>query len=308
VAVRNFLGVFGHVVLDHILAVPRLPSTDTSVRVIDRRTYYGGTGANVARIAARLGVPTALASYVGEDFPAEYRRALERDRVDCTDLRAVQGASTPSAWIFTAPGGKQTTVIDQGPMWSAHRRPVPEHTIRSAAVVHLGTGRPQYHRKVAAVAAKLGKTIAFDPSQEITYAYSRETFLALLRRADLFFGNRVEVDTALRFARMKAPKDLLRYVDQVIVTLGRRGSVVITREDGTHRIPRVPPKRVADVTGAGDAYRAGFYAGMSRGFDARRCGILGAATASFVLESRGTQTAIPTWDAVVARASPFGDF
>lgn len=307
-ALRNFLGVFGHVVLDHILAVPRLPSTDTSVRVIDRSLYYGGTGANVARIAARLGVPSALASYVGEDFPADYRRALEADRVDCTDLRAVKGAMTPSAWIFTAPGGKQTTVIDQGPMWGAHLRPVPEHTVRSSAVVHLGTGRPQYHRKVAALAAKLGKMIAFDPSQEITYAYTREPFLALVRHANLFFGNEVEVATALRFARMKAPKDLLKYVDQVVMTLGRKGSVVISREDGVHRIPRVPPRRVADVTGAGDAYRAGYYAGMSRGYDPARCGLLGATTASFVLETRGTQTTIPTWDDVLDRASRYDAF
>lgn len=307
-ALRNFLGVFGHVVLDHILAVPRLPSTDTSVRVIDRSLYYGGTGANVARIAARLGVPSALASWVGEDFPADYRRALESDRVDCTDLRALDGAMTPSAWIFTAPGGKQTTVIDQGPMWTAHLRPVPEHTVRSAAVVHLGTGRPQYHRKVAALAAELGKMIAFDPSQEITYAYTRESFLALIRRANLFFGNQVEVSTALRFARLKAPKDLLKYVDQVVVTLGRKGSVVISREDGTRRVPRVPPKRVADVTGAGDAYRAGYYAGMSRGYDPARCGVLGAATASFVLETRGTQTTIPTWDDVLGRASRYDAF
>jgi len=307
-AVKTFLGVFGHVVLDHILSVPRLPRPDTSVRVIDRSRYFGGTAGNIARIAARLGVPTAIASFVGEDFPEDYRRALERDRVDCTDLRVVRGTTTPSAWIFTAPGGKQTTVIDQGPMWGAHRQPVPEHTVRTSAIVHLGTGRPQSHRRVAALAAKLGKTIALDPSQEITYAYTRESFLPLLRRAHLFFGNEVEVATALRFARLREPKDLLRYVEQVVVTRGRRGSVVITQDEGTHRIPRVLPRRVVDVTGAGDGYRAGFYAGMSRGYDPRRCGVLGAAAASFVLESRGTQTAMPSWGAVVARASPYDEF
>lgn len=307
-AVRNFLGVFGHVVLDHILSVPRLPSPDTTVRVVDRNVYFGGTGGNVARIAARLGVPTALASFVGEDFPPEYRRALEADGVDLTDLRAVRGAHTPSAWVFSAPGGKQTTVIDQGPMWTAHRRPLPEHTVRSAEIVHLGTGRPAYHAKVARLAAKLGKTIALDPAQEITYAYTRDSFLALLRRADLFFGNEVEVRTALRFARLREPRDLLRFVDQVVVTLGRRGSLVITREEGTSRIPRITPRRVSDVTGAGDAYRAGYYAGMRRGYDPRRCGLLGSATASFVLEARGPQTAIPSWDAVMARASRSGQF
>jgi len=307
-AVRNFLGVYGHVVLDHILAVHRLPVPDATVRVLDRNDHFGGTAGNVARFAARLGVRTALASFVGEDFPEAYRRALAADGVDLADLRVVRGATTPSAWIFTAPRGKQTTVIDQGPMWDAHRRALPEHAVRSAAVVHLGTGRPAYIGKVARLAAKLGKTIAFDPSQEITYAYSRESFLPILRRAHLFFGNESEVRTALRFARLRKPADLLEHVGLVAMTLGRRGSVVFTREDGAHRIPRVPPRRVVDVTGAGDAYRAGFYAGMSRGLDPERCGLLGSAAASFAVEAQGTQTNVPRWEDVVRRASRFASF
>jgi len=289
-------------------AVPILPVPDRTVRVLAREVHFGGTGGNIARIASRLGVRTALASFVGEDFPPEYREALAADGVDVTDLRVVRGATTPSAWIFTNPRGAQTTVIDQGPMWDAHRRRLPEHTVRSAQVVHLATGRPEYHLRVARLAAKLGRTIAFDPAQEISYAYSRTSFLALLRRARFFFGNDAEVRIALKFAGLRNPKGLLRFVEQVIVTRGRKGSVVITREAGVERIPRVPPRRLVDVTGAGDAYRAGFYAGLSRGYEPRRCGLLGSAVASFALEARGTQTAIPTWEKTVARARKFDSF
>ena len=307
-AVKNYLGVFGHVVLDHILAVPTLPVPDRTVRVLARDRTFGGTGGNIARIAARLGVPTALASFVGEDFPAAYRRALERDGVDLTDLRLVRGAAMPTAWIFTDPKGNQATVIDQGPMWDAHRRPLPEHTVRSAQLVHLGTGRPEYHERVARLADELGKTIAFDPSQEISYAYTRASFMRLLRRAHLFFGNEAEVDVALRLAGLRSPPQLLRYVDQVVVTRGRKGSLVVTRGDGIHAIPRVRIRRVRDVTGAGDAYRAGFYAGLARGYDPVRCGLLGSAAASFVVEARGTQTRLPAWDRLVARARRAGEF
>ncbi len=307
-ATRNYLGVFGHVVLDHILTVPRLPSPDTSIRVIDRDRYFGGTGGNVARFAARLGVRTALASFVGDDFPDAYRRALAADRVDLTDLRVVPGTQTSSAWVFTAPGGKQTTVIDQGPMWTAHRHPVAEHTVRTSHVVHLGTGRPEHLAKVANLARKLGKTIALDPSQEITYAYTRNSFRRLLGHADLFFGNETEVRFALKFMGLREPADLLDHVGQVVVTLGRRGSVVHSRDAGTDRIPRIAPRRVVDVTGAGDGYRAGYYAGMSRGYEPRRCGLLGSAVASFVVEARGTQTNIPSWAAVVRRARRFAEF
>ena len=301
-AVTNFLGVYGHVAIDHIVAVPHLPRPNSSIELTNRVRRYGGTAGNVARIAARLGVKAALASFVGEDFPDDYRRALKADGVDLTDLRAVPGYATPTVWIFSDPKGNQTAVVDQGPMRDAAKLALLTHAVESSRIVHLGTGRPESYRKVAALAARLGKDIAFDPSQEIHYVYTATAFRGLLRRATYFFGNEGEVRAALRLTGLQRPRDLLRYVDVIVRTRGARGSEVTTA-DGTTAIPAVRPKRIVDVTGAGDAYRAGFYAGLSRGYDASRCALLGSTVASFVVEAAGTQTNIPSWDEVRSRAS-----
>jgi len=306
-AVTNFLGVYGHVAVDHILAVPHLPEPNSSISVTTRVRHYGGTGGNIGRIAARLGVPTALASFVGADFPGDYRSALESDGVDLTDLRSVPGYGTPTVWIFSDPKGNQTAVVDQGPMAHASKFDLLTHAVESSKVVHLGTGRPAYYRRVAALATRLGRDVAFDPSQEIHYVYSSASLLGLLRRADYFFGNEGEVVAALRFARLRRTRDLLRYVNVVVRTLGERGSEV-TEADGTTAIPALRPRRVVDVTGAGDAYRAGFYAGLHRGYDPVRCAVLGTSVASFVVESAGTQTNIPAWDDALARASRHARF
>ena len=303
----NFLGVFGHVILDYIANLEALPAPNTSVQILDRRRFFGGTGGNIARISARLDVPTALASFVGEDFPTEYREALEGDGVDLTDLRQVRGVSTPTAWIFTDRRGNQIAIVDQGPMKSAGKYGVLAHTVRSSEIVHLGTGRPEYYLKVAALAAKLGKRIAFDPSQEIHYVYTRETFRRLLGYAQMFFGNEVEMKRALGFVRRKRPADLLEWVDVVVMTRGAKGSTILSNE-GTVNVPPIHSRKVVDVTGAGDAYRAGFYAGLFRGFDLYRCGLVGSAVAGFVIERRGTQTNIPTWSKAVARASRHASF
>ncbi len=301
-AVTNFLGVFGHVAIDHIIDVPHLPRPNASIQLTSRARHYGGTGGNVARIAAHLGVPTALASFVGEDFPKDYRGALEDDGVDLADLREVPGYATPTVWIFSDPQGNQTAVVDQGPMRHAASFELLTHAVESSRLVHLGTGRPEYYRRVAALATKLGKDIAFDPSQEIHYVYTASTFTALLRRARYFFGNESEVRRALRLARLRTVRDLLRHVDIVVRTRGGRGSEVTT-DEGTTRVPAIRPRRAVDVTGAGDAFRAGFYAGLFRGHDPVRCAVLGSAVASFVIEAAGTQTNIPTWSQALARAS-----
>ena len=306
-AVRNYLGAFGHVVLDVIVTVPKLPGPNTSIQILDRRLYFGGTAGNLARAAGRLGVRTSLASFVGTDFPRDYLAALQADGVDVRDLRPVRGASTPTAWVFSDRRGNQMAIIDQGPMSAATGMPLLRHSIRDVALVHLGTGRPEYYMRVAEVATELDRTIAFDPSQEIHYVYRPALFRALLDRATYFFGNEAEILRARRFVRATATEDLLRHAEVVVATLGARGSVVITRE-GRIRIPRVRPARVVDVTGAGDAFRAGFYAGLARGYDLRRCGILASAVASYVVEAKGTQTHLPTWAQTLRRARRHASF
>jgi len=243
--VKNFVGVFGHVVMDYIVTLRRLPKPNTSIEILDRQRYFGGTGGNLARAAARLGVKASLASFVGDDFPDDYRTALHKDGVDTADLRAVRGANTPTAWVFSDSRGNQMAVIDQGPMKEAARFPVLRHSVRDVELVHLATGRPEYYVRVAELAESLGRTIAFDPSQEIHYVYTPRLFRALLSRSKYFFGNETEIVRAKRLARVTSTEGLLRITTVVVATLGSRGSAVYTRE-GRIRIPRVPPGRRRD--------------------------------------------------------------
>jgi len=307
VALKNFLGVFGHVVLDHIISVPKLPEPNTSIQILHSQRYFGGTGGNLARSAARLGVRTSLASFVGPDFPADYREALRRDGVDLRDLRVVRPGTTPTAWNFSDRHGNQIALVDQGAMKKAAVAPLHRHSVKDVDLVHIGTGPPAYYLRVADLAKDLDRTIAFDPSQEIHYVYRQGAFRRLLKASTYFFGNEAEIEAAKRLVRATSTADLLQYADVIIATQGSRGSLIVSRSLRI-RIPRVRPDRVVDVTGAGDAYRAGFYAGLFRGYDLRRCGIVASATASFVVEARGTQTQLPRWPHVIRRARRHASF
>lgn len=294
--------MYGHVVLDQIITVPRLPRPNTSINVLDSTRYFGGTAGNLARWAASLGVRTSLAAFVGDDFPQDYRQALRKSGVDLTDLRMVRGEKTPAAWIFGERGGDQMAVIDQGAMLGAAARAMQTHAVRNSRLVHLMTGRPAYYRRIAVLARRLGKEVAVDPSQEIHYVYTAADLKALLRGARYFFGNEAEVRQAMKFLRLRSPRALAERIPVLVHTMGARGSVI--HADGeTFKIPRFRPKRIVDVSGAGDAYRSGFYAGLSRGYDLRGCGILGAAAASFAVETVGTQTNIPSWGRLQGRAA-----
>jgi adenosine kinase len=49
------------------------------------------------------------------------------------------------------------------------------------------------------------------------------------------------------------------------------------------------PDSVDDPTGAGDAYRAGFFTGIALGYSLQICGQMGSVAASYAIETYGTQ-------------------
>ncbi len=299
---NNFLGVFGHVNIDMILELSKLPAPNTSIEIDSKKLYFGGTGANIARWSAKLGVPTSLASFVGEDFPDNYWEALKTDGVDLTDLPIMAGYSTPTCWIMTDAEQNQVAFMDQGPMKNMGDHPIAQYTIDTCENIHVGTGRPEYYEGIMLAAREKEKRIFFDPAQEIHYVYDPASFRKLLDMSDVFFANQNEMTTALKYMGLESKEELLDHVDMLVLTLGKDGSQIITSDDVID-IPTVAPRAVMDPTGAGDAYRAGFYAGMNKGLSLELCGNLGAITASFALENKGPQENIPTWEDVLARAN-----
>jgi sugar/nucleoside kinase (ribokinase family) len=303
---ENFLGVFGHVVVDNIFSVSELPKPNSSIATSGYEIVYGGTAGNIAMVASKLGVKTGLASFIGEGFPKGYERVLKKAGIDLHDLNVVEGYSTPQAWIFSDPNQNQMTFIDQGPMKDAADFDLLKHTIESSRIIHIGTGRPEYYQKVVDLASSLNKEISFDPAQELSYVYTPESFRNIIQKANYFFGNEGEIQTAMAYLNLKEERELLDFVDVLIATKGGRGSAIIT-QDARLFIPSIAPDSVKDATGAGDAYRAGFFAGLQRESDLKRCGLIGSATASFIVEEKGPQTNIPSWKQIEERIERLQD-
>jgi sugar/nucleoside kinase (ribokinase family) len=298
---ENFLGVFGHTNLDFIMDVESMPRPDSSTQVTNVRRYFGGTGANIAMLASAMGVKSSLASFVGKDFPGDFRSALVGAGVDISDLVEVVGYMTPTCRILNGPEGSQMCIMDQGPMGVMDDFKVARHTIESSEIVHIGTGRPAYYKRVMSAASKAGKRIHFDPGQELGYVYTKKDFADMLAMSDLLFANQHELSIAMKYLGIRKAEKLLDRVGILVVTYGKDGSIIMTPAGETY-IPARKPRKFVDPTGAGDAYRAGFYAGLSRGLDLESCGKLGAAAASFAIEVRGPVGSLPGWEEVSQRA------
>ncbi len=289
----GFLTVFGHTNIDYLAAVDRLPGPDESMAFEGPVRALGGTAANIAVVAATLGAPVALASFVGPDFPEAFRTFLRRRRVDLRHLVVVPGATTPVCWIFTDPDERQVAFINQGAALQGAEWPVDRRSVEGSEVVHFATGPPAFHLRAGALAAGLGRHVAFDPGQELAYVWTPALFKRMLKLSDTLFLNDSERRTALRYLRLRKDRDLLNHVDALVLTHGRRGSEFLgARERLTQ--PAVPAKRLVNTTGAGDAFRGGLYAARWRGLDNADQLRWGAAAASFVVETASGPEAAPS--------------
>ncbi len=298
-----FLSVFGHTAYDIILQVAEKPKLNSSTKVLSRVKRRGGTAANIAMMSSEMDVNVRLVSFVGEDFDEGYMKSLKKAGVDTSDLQRVKGKDTPTCWIVSLPGGEQMAFIDQGAMENIDDYEVPTDSITLPEIIHIGTGKPSYYSRVMDLGAKKGKKIAFDPGQELRYVYDPSKFKKMLSMSDIFFCNSSEYSLALEYIGGSKLEDLHSYVGIIVITKGKDGSTLITDEGVVH-IPSYVPKKIVEPTGAGDAYRAGFYAGFSRGLSLERCCELGSARASFTLEQAGPQESHVDWEKLTIRLKP----
>jgi nucleoside kinase len=263
-----FLAVCGHTNLDVLMRVRDLPQAGRSTPVLERRTARGGNGANIAIHAGSLGVPVRLWSRVGGDFPDAWRADLEAAGVDLRAFATEPSLPTPTCYIFTDLLDRQAFAVDQGPMAAMGEHPPPTELLDGmprGAWLHLSTGDPLAYAPIADAAVKQGVRVSLDPGQEISFRYSERELSGLLSFADLLFVNEAELRTACEILGLTMAEDLLRFVDAVVVTRGAKGASLYRVGAKTVHANAFPVDRALDPTGAGDAFRSGWYAALKDG-------------------------------------------
>ena len=141
--------------------------------------------------------------------------------------------------------------------------------------------------RAAHVAHGAGRRVALSLSDAFCVDRHRAAFRALVAgHVDILFANETEVcslyeENTFEAAARHAGRD----VALAALTRSADGSVILS---GDERIEVLAaPAQVVDTTGAGDAYAAGFLAGMAKGRSLAACGVLGSKAAAAVIGALG---------------------
>jgi adenosine kinase len=131
------------------------------------------------------------------------------------------------------------------------------------------------------------RPFAADPSQQIA-RMDGPGLRELVDGARYLFTNEYERALLIRKTGW-TQEEVLRHVGTWVVTTGPDGAIIDSLGRPPLHVKAAIAGRLADPTGVGDAFRAGFLAGVSWGLAAERSAQVGCVMASLVLETTGTQ-------------------
>lgn len=274
--------VVGHTAIDHISKVPHLPKANCSTHITDRRIYFGGGASNIAAGIAMLGEPVTLHSCIGSDFTgSDYDRWMQKLGIR-REFFEVADAHTPTAFMFTDENGDQMTFFEWGASRAFATADAP-----ALPFVHMATADPDFNCRVA----EKSEFVSFDPGQDVFW-YTKEQLASIISNTDILFANQHEARQMCETLGITR-QELIAQVKIAVFTMSGDGSHLY--EGGKEYFIPVVPVTLADPTGAGDSYRAGFLSACVRGYPPLTCCRIGTVTASFVVEHAGCQTHLPDW-------------
>ncbi len=291
--------ITGSVATDHLMTFPgkftdslvadQLHTISLSFLVDDLQVRRGGVGANIAFGLGTLEVSPVLLAAVGADF-ADYRSWLERHGVDTSFVQVSDVAHTARFVCTTDAAHNQIASFYPGAMAEARNIEIEPVASRLGGLdlVLVGPNDPEAMLRHTQECRERGIPFAADPSQQLA-GMAGEDIRHLIDGAAYLFTNEYEAALTEQKTGWSAA-EILDRVGVRVTTLGKDGAKIETRDGEVARVSVLPREvRLADPTGVGDAFRAGFLAGLVWGVSPQRCAEVGSMLATYVIETIGTQ-------------------
>lgn len=283
--------------MDFIAYLDKFPEPGETVLGKGFATLHGGKGANQAVAASRLGAVCYLISKVGDDFVGEsiIENAakngvvvdnIKRDARSHSGVALIYVSAIGENMIAVAPG--VDSLISEEDVFSARDAIASSDMVVAQLEIPVNTA--EFSMRFAKGA---GRKTLLNP------APASELSEGVFRYIDFITPNKVEL---AKLSRMKVEDDasileaagslLEKGVGCVLVTLGKRGSMLVTRSR-QELIPAYDVK-VVDTVGAGDAFNGALAVALSAGCDILDASKFANLVASIKVTRRGAQEGLPS--------------
>ena len=293
------IAVTGSIATDYLMTFPgrfseqlvaeQLDRVSLSFLVDELEVRRGGVAANIAFGLARLGLSPLLVGAVGEDFNTDYRAWLSRHGVDTSGVHVSELRHSARFMCTTDEDQNQMASFYTGAMEEARfieLAPLADR-VGELDLVVISPNDPLAMVRHTEECRQLGLDFMADPGQQLARMDGGQV-RRLIDGARYLITNDYE-RTLLETKTGWSGQEILERVGHRITTMGPKGAVIESGQGVLAEVPAAAERDRVDPTGVGDAFRAGFLAGLAWHRPLERCAQLGSLMATYVLESVGTQ-------------------
>lgn len=275
--IMDFPGSFG----DHILP-DQIHKINLSFIVSKFDKRRGGTAGNVSYSLGLLKTPHLLFAVAGKDF-GDYKKAFEKLHINTKKVVLVKNEYTATGFAMTDKKDNQVWGYFYGAAEKSKDLSLQKVASKKDLVL-IGPVGAAGSMNMVRQCIKRGADYMFDPGFILTQVSQKDLTLGVTH-ARYIIGNDYELQVIKD--RVKQWKKVFKD-KTIITTLGAKGAII---ESGgnVYSIPVAKVGKVVDPTGAGDAWRSGFLAGLEKNLDLQTCGQMGSIAASFAVEQYGCQ-------------------
>jgi adenosine kinase len=312
------IAVTGSIATDYLMTFPgrfseqlvadQLDRVSLSFLVDELEVRRGGVAANISFGLGQLGLDPILVGAVGEDFDSDYRSWLTRHGVDTSAVHVSELKHTARFLCTTDLDQNQMASFYTGAMEEARfieLQPISDRVGRLDLVV-VSPNDPEAMVRHTAESRHLGVPFMADPGQQLARMEGSQV-RKLVDGAAYLITN--DYEKALLESKTGWTSDeVLDRVGTRITTRGPDGCVIEAKDGTSIEVSAAPERRREDPTGVGDAFRAGFLAGLTWRLGLERSAQIGSMVATYVLEHVGTQEyQLDAEDFLGRLASVYGD-
>lgn len=293
--------VVGSFIVDCIARCDRAPEAGETVVGNSFNIYLGGKGANQAFAAKRMGSETIIAGAIGDDvFGKDFLKALKKEGFDTSFIKIVKNF-TGTSLVTVEESGQNRICMTPGANldYSVEDLNTLEETISGANVIVTQLEmRYEVMKHLAELAKKHHKKFILNPAPAriIEDEVFPNIYIITPNETELGILDNQKISTFDEY--VAGAKELLkRGVENVIVTLGEKGSLLVNK-DG-HQLVAACKVNVIDTVGAGDAFTGSLASQIDQGKSIIEAMHIATHVSALEIQKHGAIPAMPYKDEVL---------
>jgi sugar/nucleoside kinase (ribokinase family) len=285
--------------------VSKIPEGQGIALIEEIRITAAGTAAGTSVDLAKLGCEVVAVGAVGNDEMGSILIGiLDRYGIETKYMVKKEGVQTSGTMLPIRPNGERPALHVMGANAHLTLSDIPTQLFAEADFVHVagfylmskfdGADTVETLKQAKAAGAITTMDILGVKQEKMA-----EKILPCMPYLDFFMPN---LEEAQMITAMTDPEEMCGFfikagAKHVVLKMGARGSLLIGGDGSRVRTPAFKVE-VVDTTGCGDAWSAGFIAGLSRKFSLEDAAQLGSACGSLVASGLGSDAGIVDYQSV----------